>query len=155
VDLKEQSPRARRRFASGPSGPVPPAERPSPSSTASRDTWQKRIKVSFVNSNRIKNLYLFHIWNCALIKDLIKYSDNHQYTNIWQIQYTLFVSLELLLPCSFPKYRLIFSSKNLFWLFLGVRPFACTLCDKTYGRRDYLQRHLKSHNASYAVNLAR
>jgi len=35
-----------------------------------------------------------------------------------------------------------------------VRPFACTLCDKTYGRRDYLQRHLKSHNASYAVNLA-
>ena len=36
----------------------------------------------------------------------------------------------------------------------GVRPFACKLCDKTYGRRDYLQRHLKSHNASYAVNLA-
>ena len=35
----------------------------------------------------------------------------------------------------------------------GVRPFACKLCDKTYGRRDYLQRHLKSHNASYAVNL--
>jgi hypothetical protein len=38
--------------------------------------------------------------------------------------------------------------------FLGFRPFACTLCEKTYGRRDYLQRHLKSHNASYAVNLA-
>ena len=36
----------------------------------------------------------------------------------------------------------------------GVRPFACKLCDKTYGRRDYLQRHLKSHNASYAVNLS-
>jgi len=36
----------------------------------------------------------------------------------------------------------------------GLRPFACTLCDKSYGRRDYLQRHLKSHNASYAVNLA-
>ena len=35
----------------------------------------------------------------------------------------------------------------------GVRPFACSLCDKTYGRRDYLQRHLKSHNANYAVNL--
>ena len=35
----------------------------------------------------------------------------------------------------------------------GVRPFACKLCDKTYGRRDYLQRHLKSHNASYATNL--
>lgn len=28
------------------------------------------------------------------------------------------------------------------------------MCDKTYGRRDYLQRHLKSHNASYALNLA-
>jgi hypothetical protein len=27
------------------------------------------------------------------------------------------------------------------------------LCDKTYGRRDYLQRHLKSHNANYADNL--
>ena len=36
----------------------------------------------------------------------------------------------------------------------GLRPYACTLCEKTYGRRDYLQRHLKSHNASYAVNLA-
>ncbi len=36
----------------------------------------------------------------------------------------------------------------------GVRPFACSLCDKSYGRRDYLQRHLKSHNANYAVNLA-
>ena len=35
----------------------------------------------------------------------------------------------------------------------GVRPYACTLCDKKYGRRDYLQRHLKSHNANYAVNL--
>ena len=35
----------------------------------------------------------------------------------------------------------------------GVRPYACKLCDKTYGRRDYLQRHLKSHNASYATNL--
>ncbi len=38
--------------------------------------------------------------------------------------------------------------------FPGLRPYACTLCEKTYGRRDYLQRHLKSHNASYAVNLA-
>ena len=37
---------------------------------------------------------------------------------------------------------------------LGNRPFACSLCHKTYGRRDYLQRHLKSHNASYAVTLA-
>ena len=34
-----------------------------------------------------------------------------------------------------------------------MRPYACTLCDKKYGRRDYLQRHLKSHNANYAVNL--
>ena len=36
----------------------------------------------------------------------------------------------------------------------GVRPFACTVCDKTYGRKDYLQRHLKSHNSNYAENLA-
>ena len=28
----------------------------------------------------------------------------------------------------------------------GVRPFACTLCDKNYGRRDYLDRHLKTHD---------
>ena len=34
-----------------------------------------------------------------------------------------------------------------------MRPYACSLCEKTYGRRDYLQRHLKSHNANYAVNL--
>ena len=43
---------------------------------------------------------------------------------------------------------------RIFWELAGVRPFACRLCDKTYGRRDYLQRHLKSHNASYAVNLS-
>ena len=28
----------------------------------------------------------------------------------------------------------------------GVRPFACNLCDKTYGRKDYLERHIKSHS---------
>ena len=28
----------------------------------------------------------------------------------------------------------------------GVRPFACTMCDKNYGRRDYLDRHLKTHD---------
>ena len=27
----------------------------------------------------------------------------------------------------------------------GVRPFACNLCEKSYGRRDYLDRHLKGH----------
>jgi len=29
----------------------------------------------------------------------------------------------------------------------GVRPFACNLCEKTYGRKDYLERHIKSHTA--------
>ncbi|XP_040579159.1 zinc finger and BTB domain-containing protein 21 [Lepeophtheirus salmonis] len=28
----------------------------------------------------------------------------------------------------------------------GIRPFVCSLCDKSYGRRDYLQRHMKSHD---------
>ena len=28
----------------------------------------------------------------------------------------------------------------------GVRPFACTSCDKNYGRRDYLDRHMKTHD---------
>ena len=28
----------------------------------------------------------------------------------------------------------------------GVRPFACNLCEKSYGRRDYLDRHLKVHD---------
>ena len=27
----------------------------------------------------------------------------------------------------------------------GVRPFACTMCDKNYGRKDYLDRHMKTH----------
>ena len=28
----------------------------------------------------------------------------------------------------------------------GVRPFACSVCDKNYGRRDYLDRHMKTHD---------
>ncbi len=28
----------------------------------------------------------------------------------------------------------------------GVRPHACNLCDKSYGRRDYLDRHMKTHS---------
>ena len=27
----------------------------------------------------------------------------------------------------------------------GVRPYVCQLCEKSYGRRDYLDRHMKSH----------
>ena len=27
----------------------------------------------------------------------------------------------------------------------GVRPYICQLCEKSYGRRDYLERHMKSH----------
>lgn len=30
----------------------------------------------------------------------------------------------------------------------GVRPYICQLCDKSYGRRDYLDRHMKSHTNS-------
>jgi len=36
----------------------------------------------------------------------------------------------------------------------GVRPFACSLCGKNYGRRDYLLRHLKSHNESDVAGIA-
>ncbi len=32
----------------------------------------------------------------------------------------------------------------------GIRPFACELCDKTYGRKDYLDRHLRNHAAEDA-----
>jgi len=31
----------------------------------------------------------------------------------------------------------------------GVRPYACNLCEKSYGRRDYLDRHLKTHDPEY------
>ena len=27
----------------------------------------------------------------------------------------------------------------------GVRPFACSQCEKSYGRQDYLERHVKTH----------
>lgn len=27
----------------------------------------------------------------------------------------------------------------------GIRPYVCGLCEKSYGRRDYLDRHLKTH----------
>ena len=27
----------------------------------------------------------------------------------------------------------------------GVRPYACNLCEKSYGRRDYLDRHMRTH----------
>lgn len=36
----------------------------------------------------------------------------------------------------------------------GVRPYACSLCGKSYGRRDYLLRHLKSHNEVDVAALA-
>ena len=29
----------------------------------------------------------------------------------------------------------------------GVRPYICQLCEKSYGRKDYLERHMKSHTA--------
>ena len=29
----------------------------------------------------------------------------------------------------------------------GIRPYICSLCEKSYGRRDYLDRHLKTHAA--------
>ena len=28
----------------------------------------------------------------------------------------------------------------------GVRPFGCNMCDKNYGRRDYLDRHVRTHD---------
>ncbi len=27
----------------------------------------------------------------------------------------------------------------------GVRPHACDLCEKSYGRKDYLERHMRTH----------
>jgi len=27
----------------------------------------------------------------------------------------------------------------------GIRPYVCDMCDKSYGRRDYLDRHIKTH----------
>jgi len=36
----------------------------------------------------------------------------------------------------------------------GVRPFSCNLCGKNYGRRDYLLRHLKSHNEAEVASIS-
>jgi hypothetical protein len=36
----------------------------------------------------------------------------------------------------------------------GLRPHICALCGKSYGRQDYLLRHLKSHNESGVAGLA-
>ena len=33
----------------------------------------------------------------------------------------------------------------------GVRPFACTACNKNYGRKDYLDRHMKSHESKEKI----
>ena len=33
----------------------------------------------------------------------------------------------------------------------GVRPFACTICNKNYGRKDYLDRHMKSHKSKEKI----
>ena len=41
---------------------------------------------------------------------------------------------------------LVFLSLHFF--FVGVRPFVCNLCDKSYGRKDYLDRHMKSHTST-------
>merc|ERR1719471_1312799 len=34
----------------------------------------------------------------------------------------------------------------------GVRPYACSLCEKSYGRRDYLDRHMRTHNKKKNLN---
>ena len=34
----------------------------------------------------------------------------------------------------------------------GIRPYICSLCEKSYGRRDYLDRHLKTHTADASNN---
>lgn len=35
----------------------------------------------------------------------------------------------------------------------GIRPYACSMCGKDYGRRDYLLRHLKSHKEVEVSNI--
>ena len=35
-----------------------------------------------------------------------------------------------------------------------MRPFGCTLCGKSYGRRDYLLRHLRSHNEAELAQIS-
>ena len=36
----------------------------------------------------------------------------------------------------------------------GVRPYVCQLCEKSYGRRDYLDRHMKSHSAGGGMDVS-
>ena len=43
---------------------------------------------------------------------------------------------------------LIVFTRNSLYSFIGVRPFVCNLCDKSYGRKDYLDRHMKSHTST-------
>ena len=43
---------------------------------------------------------------------------------------------------------LIVYNRNSLYCFIGVRPFVCNLCDKSYGRKDYLDRHMKSHTST-------
>ena len=43
---------------------------------------------------------------------------------------------------------LIILMPNSLYCFIGVRPFVCNLCDKSYGRKDYLDRHMKSHTST-------
>ena len=38
--------------------------------------------------------------------------------------------------------------RNSLYHSIGVRPFVCNLCDKSYGRKDYLDRHMKSHTST-------
>ena len=35
----------------------------------------------------------------------------------------------------------------------GIRPFVCDLCNKSYGRKDYLDRHIRNHANEAAGNL--
>lgn len=34
----------------------------------------------------------------------------------------------------------------------SIRPYACSLCEKSYGRRDYLDRHMRTHNKKKNLN---
>jgi hypothetical protein len=57
----------------------------------------------------------------------------------------LFGSLSLLDPLLSLALQFDSLRRHVNELHKGVRPFACTVCDKNYGRRDYLDRHLRSH----------
>ena len=35
----------------------------------------------------------------------------------------------------------------------SIRPYACSLCEKSYGRRDYLDRHMRNkHQSLYHID---